>query len=476
MAGIAGVANPGRQSLVAKMLGKIAHRGKARSRIVEGKEATLGARWPKAGPAGSPVISGKPAVWDAQKKLPPDEQALAAEPGPFALAVDTGDGIFLARDSFGVRPLYYGDTKDGELCFASEVKALLPATRNVKEFPAGFKYEPQSGFQPFANLEPGPMLQDPPEQIALELQRKLERAVARRVSGDVTGSWLSGGLDSSGIVALARPHVRTLYTFAGGLPGAPDLEYARQMATALDCEHHEIVLTEAELIAALPEVIAALESFDALLVRSSIVNYLVARRAADWIETVLSGEGGDELFAGYAYLEGIPEEQLSAELLDITRRLHNTALQRVDRSASAHGIMPFVPFLEKDVATYVMRIPVEWKRGPREAPIEKWILRKALEGWVPDTVLWRKKAKFWEGAGVGALLSQHAERTISDRDFLAERRLPNGWLLNSKEELMYYRLFKAHFGEFEDLSWMGRTKGAPTQEELSGPKETGGQS
>ena len=78
-------------------------------------------------------------------------------------------------------------------------------------------------------------------------------------------------------------------------------------------------------------------------------------------------------------------------------------------------------------------------------------------------MLWRRKAKFWQGAGVGDLLAQYADEQISDDDFRRERSLPNGWLLNTKEELMYYQIFKEHFGKLDDLSWMGRTKGAPTQ-------------
>jgi asparagine synthase (glutamine-hydrolysing) len=95
------------------------------------------------------------------------------------------------------------------------------------------------------------------------------------------------------------------------------------------------------------------------------------------------------------------------------------------------------------------------------APIEKWILRKAVEDTVPESVLWRPKAKFWQGAGVQELLSEYAESVISDVDFKRERTLLNGWKLNSKEELMYYRIFKEHFGELMQLDWMGRTKGAP---------------
>jgi asparagine synthase (glutamine-hydrolysing) len=90
--------------------------------------------------------------------------------------------------------------------------------------------------------------------------------------------------------------------------------------------------------------------------------------------------------------------------------------------------------------------------------IEKWVLRKVVEGLIPDNVLWRKKAKFWQGAGVGELLAKHAEGIISDSDFQRERILPSGWKLNTKEELMYYRIFKEHFGELESLEGWGALK------------------
>jgi asparagine synthase (glutamine-hydrolysing) len=183
---------------------------------------------------------------------------------------------------------------------------------------------------------------------------------------------------------------------------------------------------------------------------------------SDYVGVVYSGEGGDELFAGYDYIKDLPTEKIPEECEDIVMRLHNTALQRVDRSAQAHGVVPFVPFTDREVVEYALSIPPEYKvyRGD-SAPIEKWILRKAVEDTVPDAVLWRPKAKFWQGAGVQELLSEHAESTISDADFQNERLLPNGWMLNSKEELMYYRIFKDHFGELTQLDWMGRTKGAP---------------
>jgi asparagine synthase (glutamine-hydrolysing) len=310
-------------------------------------------------------------------------------------------------------------------------------------------------------LEQGSTLDQDSDEIASELRLRLEQAVCRRIDGDVMGSWLSGGLDSSAMVALARPHVRQLHTFAGGLSAAPDLAFAQQVADYLGTEHHEVVVTLEELLEALPLVIYHLESFDALLVRSSITNYLVTKRAADYVGSVFSGEGADELFGGYAYLKALDEDQLPDELVDITRRLSNTALQRVDRSASSHGLVAHVAFLDSDVVDFALRIPPELKLRRDDEVTEKWILRQALVNALPDEVVWRRKAKFWQGAGVGELLAQYAEAQVTDEDFKRQRALPSGWTLNTKEELMYYRIFKEHFGELRDLSWMGRTKGAP---------------
>jgi asparagine synthase (glutamine-hydrolysing) len=117
-----------------------------------------------------------------------------------------------------------------------------------------------------------------------------------------------------------------------------------------------------------------------------------------------------------------------------------------------------VPFLSPDVVDYAFRIPVEYKL--RDG-VEKWILRQAASGLLPQEVVDRTKAKFWEGAGVGDLLAAHAEEQVSDPDFEAGRVLANGWRLRTKEELMYYRIFRQHFGDLENLDWMGRTKGAP---------------
>jgi len=378
---------------------------------------------------------------------------------PFALAAaHPSSTLFIARDALGICPLYYAHGSGGEFTFASEVKAVLEVSATVREFPPGHWFTPETGLQGFVDARFPEGLSHDNDEIARGLRMRLESAICQQIDRDEMGSWLSGGLDSSAIAALARPHVRTLHTFAAGLPGAPDLHFAQQMAEHLNTTHHPVIVTLDQSLNVLPEVIYHLESFDALLVRSSITNYLVGEVAADYTQVSFSGEGADELFAGYAYLEQLPSDALAGELTEITRRLHNTALQRVDRSAAAHGLVVHVPFLDPQVVEYAERIPVQLKLQQGDEGIEKWILRRALVGVLPDSVLWRRKAKFWQGTGLGEQISEYAEGRISDAEFRRERRLPNGWTLNSKEELLYYRIFEGHFGRLESLDWMGRSR------------------
>ncbi len=445
MSGIAGIGGEGRRDQVERMLDKIAHRGPAGRRVVEVEGGTLGVVWTKAQEISVGNLEQRQCVRDE------------GGDGHFAEARVVDGSLVLCRDQLGVAPLYYGWTEDRLLCFASEVKALLGIAREVHELPPGHYYDGHLA-QRYFQLQEQPPLDEPAERITEELRRRLAASVGKHINENQAGSWLSGGLDSSTIAALARPYVGKLHTFAAGLSGAPDLEHAREVAAFIGADHHEDIVTFDDLLERLPDMIYHLESFDALLVRSSITNYLVAELASRYVSTVLSGEGGDELFAGYEYLKSLDASALPGELIDIAGRLHNTALQRVDRCASAYGTLAHVPFTDPDVVDFAVRIPVNLKL--RDG-VEKWIIRRAMADALPKRVLNRPKAKFWEGAGVGDLLERYADRQITDDEFRQQRTLPNGWVLNTKEELMYYRIFRERFGELTNLSWMGRTKGAP---------------
>ncbi len=442
MSGIAGIHDSGRMDLVGAMLDRMAHRGPNSRLVFSTAHSTLG------------IAS---TARDASA-LEPFRATGAVEDGSggcHSASARAANGLLeLQRDAIGLAPLYYGHAADGRLCFASEVKGLLAATQDVHELPPGATLRDAQLSVPDPLPARQVWLDEPPETTAVRLRDALERAVRARITGDASASWLSGGLDSSAIAALARPGLRSFHTFAGGLKDSPDLRYASQMAEYLGATHVEVVAEPEDLMAALPEVIFHLESFDPYLVRSSVMHYLVARKAADYADQVFSGEGADELFGGYAYLKEMSLSELPAELLKITGALHNTALQRVDRCSAAFGLVAHIPFLDPEVVALAWRVPpaLKIKDG-----VEKWILRLAMQGRLPEPVLNRGKAKFWEGAGVQDIIAGRAERTVSDDDFRRHKRLENGYTLRTKEEHYYYRIFRDRFGDLPSLSWLGVT-------------------
>lgn len=445
MSGIVGLEAINNKELVTRMLSAISHRGMAWQEIQENGIGTIG-------------FNGFRNQSDALTEF--QRSGLAKDgcvPGRFAQALMDSNRIKIKRDALGAAPMYYGWTPDNIFCFASEAKAMIVATKEFYELPPGQSFDGKK-FEPYFKLGNLESTNDSIDVITKKLRRKLEESIEKSIGDGNVGSWLSGGLDSSIMAALARKRVHKLHTFAAGLQGAPDLHFARLMANHIDSDHHEIIVSIDTILSVLPEVIYALESFDALLVRSSILNYIVARYAAKYVPAVFSGEGGDELFAGYAYLKGMDASNLDHELVDIIGRLHNTALQRVDRCASAHGTLPHVGFLDPDVVDYALRIPTDFKL---HEGIEKWILRQSVADLLPAEILNRTKAKFWEGGGFNEVLSGYAENQIGNEEFESERALSNGWILNTKEELMYYRIFKTYFSDLKNLDWMGRTKGAP---------------
>ncbi len=445
MAGIVGINKPDSIKLVEKMLYKISYRGNSFKKIFTTQNCTFGIV------ANSlQSISHELTTLESVRDYFGDEH--------LAQAKEFNDTLELKRDLAGVAPLYYGFTGDNKLCFASEIKSLLEVTKDINELMPGNIFRDGQSIKYDDIKKPETYFDSKPEKIASDLYQFLNENVKKRIYNDEVGCWLSGGIDSSVFSALVKEHVKKLHTFSAGLRDSKDLEYSRIMSKHLNSIHHEVVVTLDEMIAVLPQVIYHLESFDAYLVRSSIMNYLVSREASNHVEHIFSGEGGDELFGGYDYLKNLSINNLEDELIDITKRLHNTALQRVDRCASAFGTVASVVFTSPQIIDFALKIPVEYKiyNG-----IEKWILRLSMKDKLPEQIFKRTKAKFWEGSGVEELLSEYAEERISDLEFNKEKKLKNGWVLNSKEELLYYRIFKEHFGEFENLDWMGRTKSTP---------------
>lgn len=405
--------------------------------------------------------------------------------GMFAFALWDGRGrcLYLARDRFGIKPLYYTLLGD-RLVFASEIKAFLALPEfkvrpdpyalaehfsfqntfgdrtlfeGVKLLPAGHYLTCSDGrvetrsywdlrFQP----EPGLSL----EEWAAGLRERFETAVARQLMSDVPlGTFLSGGMDTGSISAVAAHHIPGLHTFTCGFslpPGASDLERlfdereeSRRLARLLRTNHHELELGSDAMAAALPRVVWHL---DEPRVGISYQVYYTAELIRRYVTVVLSGVGGDELFAGYPwrYQPALQNEsgdfeqtyyQLSIRFLtdgekrrlftaDVNRALGDYStfdsfrsvlagagdadpLHRAlyfdfktflnglflvdDRLSMAHSVEGRVPFCDNDFVDYVCRIPSEFKLRDGEGKI---VLRRAMRGLLPEETLCRRKQGF----------------------------------------------------------------------------------
>ena len=385
--------------------------------------------------------------------------------GMFAFAIVWRGDLFLARDPLGIKPLYYGK-KDGGLHFASEVKALSLVTDDIHEFPAGYWYHSKKGWQQYYALENTlqnelPDVQN--EADALQaIRASVQEAVRKRLMSDVPlGVSLSGGLDSSIVSLIASQDTPGLHSFVVGVEGSEDLAASRLMAKALGTQHHEYIYGEQDMLAVLPEVVYYLESFDPALVRSAIPNFMLAKMAAEYVKVLLTGEGADELYAGYSYLRRYEApETLQKELVYITEALHNTNLQRGDRMSMAHGLEARVPFLDVDSVSLALSLPSEWKLHGNGRPA-KALLRRAFEGQLPDEIVYRPKMKFSKGAGSSDILAERTDQKISDAHFCHEKaRLQRDWdyTLPNKEALLYYEMLRENYQDEWIMPNMGRSR------------------
>jgi len=371
----------------------------------------------------------------------------------------------VARDPLGVVPLYMGWDEQGVLYVASEMKALVPVCRSVREFPPGHILDTDVGeptsFWSSDWVEYDAVVASP---VPTErLRPALEAAVRRQMMSDVPyGVLLSGGLDSTLIAAIAAQAAPRrvedegaseawwprLHSFSIGLDGSPDLAVAREAAGFLGTVHHEFVFTIQEGLDALKDVIHHLETFDVTTVRASTPMYLMARRIrAMGVKMVLSGEGADEIFGGYLYFHRAPGPRaFHEETVRKVQRLHLFDCLRANKSMAAWGVEARVPFLDLEFLDVAMGIDPAEKMVP-PGGIEKQLLRDAFADLLPPSVRNRQKEQFSDGVGYGWIdaLKDHAEERVSSADLdQAAYRFPTN-PPETKEAYLYRMIFEEHF-------------------------------
>jgi len=399
--------------------------------------------------------------------------------GMFAFVLIQKGRLIAARDPIGIKPLYVGARRvEGgrRLMFASEVKALRGVADEVAIFPPGRmlnapiedlisgeeslsdlpyeQYYEVPRFAPGGSSPPagsGPKARPPIEQerarqLAAGMRATIERAVEKRLQSDVPlGCFLSGGLDSSIIAAVASRRISPLHTFAVGVEGSEDLGAARSVAEHLGTTHHELVITEQMVRDALPKIIYHLETYDEDLVRSAVPCWFVSELARRHVTVVLTGEGADELFAGYTYHRSYTEhDSLASELARSIGVMHGVNLQRVDRMTMAHGLEARVPFLDREVIEHAARIDLDLKlREVDRRLVEKWILRLAFEDLLPHEIVWRVKQQFDQGSGLNRLLDSLVPERDAEGDGIVA--LPDGRTTRGPEEAWYARILGEQF-------------------------------
>ncbi|AVI51776.1 asparagine synthase B [Pukyongia salina] len=383
----------------------------------------------------------------------------------FALYDAENDAYLIARDHMGIIPLYMGWDKHGTFYVASELKALEGVCTKIELFPPGHYLYSKDGelkrwysrdWMEYENVKDN-------ETSIDELRAALDAAVHRQLMSDVPyGVLLSGGLDSSATSALAKKYadkrIETddtaqawwpqLHSFATGLEGSPDLAAARVVADYLGTVHHEVKFTIQEGIDAIRDVIYHLETYDITTVRASTPMYLMARAIkAMGIKMVLSGEGSDEIFGGYLYFHKAPNaEEFHKETVRKLDKLHQYDCLRANKSLAAWGIEGRVPFLDKEFMDVAMRLNPKDKMIT-EGRMEKWVLRKAFEDMLPESVAWRQKEQFSDGVGYSWIdtLKEMVNAEITDEQMKnAHHRFPIQ-TPTSKEEFYYRTIFEEHF-------------------------------
>jgi len=388
--------------------------------------------------------------------------------GIFAFALyDIEKDIFMiGRDHIGIIPLYQGWDANGTYYVASELKALEGYCKRIEEFlPGQYLYSPdgkttQWYSRDWMNFD---AVKDNPSSIE-ELHDALEAAVERQLMSDVPyGVLLSGGLDSSIISAVAKrlagKRIESgnkeeawwpqLHSFAVGLEGSPDLIAARKVADHIGTIHHEIHFTVQEGLDAVRDVIYHVETYDVTTIRASTPMYLLSRVIKSMgVKMVLSGEGADEIFGGYLYFHKAPNaEEFHKETVRKLDKLHLYDCLRANKSLASWGVEGRVPFLDKEFMDVAMRLNPKDKMCGLNGKMEKWILRKAFEDYLPESVAWRQKEQFSDGVGYNWIdsLRELTTEMVSDEQMAkVNETYPINPPMN-KEEYYYRTIFTDFF-------------------------------
>jgi asparagine synthase (glutamine-hydrolysing) len=393
----------------------------------------------------------------------------------FVLYDSNIEKLFVGRDPYGVRPLYFHNNCG--LTFASEIKQISQIGICIKHVEPGSFMEiklhkndypiitRQKRYHSFGF---GKMIFNNLYDIYGVLYQKLYNAVKKRVLGTTErpiACLLSGGLDSSTITALVNSMLPKgqLETYSIGLKDSTDLVYAQKVADHLGTKHTNIVLTEQEFFDAIPEVIKAIESYDTTTVRASVGNYLVGKYIAanSQAKVIFNGDGADELMGGYRYFKHTPNEiEFDRECKRLLTDIHCFDVLRSDRSISTHGLEPRTPFLDRSFVQTYLSLPEELRSHVYNEQPEKFLLRGCIafmkKDLLPDDVILRTKEAFSDGvSGVDRSWYKIIEERVST--IVLDTTLYVHNPPQTPEQRYYRHLFEQYYpncGDIVPYFWM----------------------
>ena len=386
---------------------------------------------------------------------------------------------YVARDPYGVRPLFIGETKNDEILICSEIKPISNYCKNISPFKIGSYCELEDSknksnivYNTYHNYD-FKMNNDSLDIIKSKIKDLFIKAVNKRLMSDrPIGCLLSGGLDSSLVSALVACNFEpyTLNTFSIGMKGSTDLYYANLAAKHIKSNHHNIELTNKDFLDAIEETIYMIESYDITTVRASVGNYLVGKYIKNNTDckVIYNGDGSEEIMGSYLWLSNIDnEDDFYIENHKLLTEISYFDVLRSDRSISDNGLEPRVPFLDKEFVNYIMSIPAKYKMFGNDV-IEKKILREAFESMdiLPKEVLFRKKEAFSDGVSSQekswfTIIQEHLETQISDSEFSSQQEKYIHNTPQTKEALYYRNIFEKYYSGHSNIIphfWMPNPK------------------
>ncbi len=375
--------------------------------------------------------------------------------GDFAIVLFTPEKVYFARDRIGVRPLFYGFTNDGNFALASYARALSGFCSEINQIKPGWGFfNKRTKKITFTEYTLAPTYNSFGSNITTSIRKTLVTAVKDRLMSDrPICCLLSGGLDSSIVTSIVCRLIgpKNVRTYSIGMRGSEDLKYAKKVSDYLGTNHTEVLFTAEEGLNCIPHVIRDIESYDITTIRASVAMWLLSKYISKNTKNtvLLSGEGADELFCGYLYFHYAPNSKaVFDESLRLLKQLYLYDVLRADRCVSSHGLELRVPFLDRHLIQLCLSLPGEM-RMPKQG-MEKFILREAFEGFLPDYILNRRKDGMSDGVSGGKKkwyeqIKDFVHTQVSDEEFEKTERFP------SKEAYYYRKIYDNIFPTYQPV-------------------------